>query len=209
MRATTAGWEIEQIMTVMMVEVQWLHLIGTRVNPILAARKAAARVVEWGAPALGVWQEAKLEAENLVLAAKLEVKAAGYLRIRREAKRSWASSVFGVLITVTSQIGQITCPLLINNNTMVTMDLKIFFTGIIPKSPMSFIRTFHSPHIFVSFFLPFSMSGREALAEVPVGKVPWVAPELEKALRVRALVPELVLARVREPVPEQETFDGP
>lgn len=132
MRATTAGWEIEQIMTVMMVEVQWLHLIGTRVNPILAARKAAARVVEWGAPALGVWQEAKLEAENLVLAAKLEVKAAGCLRIRREAKR------------------------------------------------------------------------REALAEVPVGKVPWVAPELEKALRVRALVPELVLARVREPVPEQD-----
>jgi hypothetical protein len=193
-------------MTVMMVEVQWLHLIGTRVNPILAARKAAARVVEWGAPALGVWQEAKLEAENLVLAAKLEVKAAGCLRIRREAKRSWASSVFGVLMTVTSQIGQITCPLLINNNTMVTtMDLKIFLQESSPNLPCLSLE--HSiPPTFSSLILPFrSMSGREALAEVPVGKVPWVAPELEKAPRVRALVPELVLARVREPVPEQET----
>ena len=43
---------------------------------------------------------------------------------------------------------------------------------------------------------------------MPQGKVPWVAPKLEKAPRVHALVPEqvpeLVLALVREPVPEQE-----
>ena len=42
-----------------------------------------------------------------------------------------------------------------------------------------------------------------------VGKVPWVAPGLEKAPRVRALVPGQVpvqvLARAPELVPEQET----